>query len=55
MRKVTKRYQKSKKNQTVTHIESTRTKERFVIDVVYISNFVSTTHSNLITMVDHFF
>ena len=31
------RYQKPKKNQTVTHIESTRPKERFVIDVVYLS------------------
>ena len=49
------RYQKSKKNQIVTHIESTRPKERFVIDVVYLSNFVSTTHRYLIIMVDHFF
>ena len=43
-----------KKNQTVTHIESTRPKERFVIDAVYLSDFVSTTHRYLITMVDHF-
>ena len=48
------RYQKPKKNQTVTHIESTRPKERFVIDVVYLNDFISTTHRYLITMVDHF-
>ena len=49
------RYQKPKKNQTVAHIESTHPKERFVIDVVYLSDFVSTTYRYLITMVDHFF
>ena len=48
------RYQKLKKNQTVAHIESTRKKERFVNDVIYLSDFVSTTHKYLITMVDHF-
>ena len=30
------------------------TKERFTIDVVYLSNFISTKHRYLITMVDHF-
>ena len=48
------RYQKPKNNQTVAHIEPARQKERFVIDVVYLSDFVSTTHRYLITMVDHF-
>ena len=48
------RYQKPKKNQTVTHIESAHPKERFAIDVAYLSDFVSTTHRYLITMVDHF-
>ena len=48
------RYQKPKKNQKVTHIESTHPKERFVIDVVYLSDFVSTIHRYLISMVDHF-
>ena len=52
--KLQQRYQKPKKNQTVPHIESTHPKERFVIDVVYLSNFISTTHRYLITMVDHF-
>ena len=52
--KLQQRYQKSKKNQTVTYIESSRPKETFVIDVVYLSDFVSTTYKYLITMVDHF-
>ena len=47
MRKVT-------KNQTVTHIEFTSPKERFVTYVVYLSDFVSTTHRYLVTMVNHF-
>ena len=55
MRKVTTKIQKVKKNQTVTHIESTIPKECFVINVIYLIDFVSTTHRYLITMVDHFF
>ena len=53
MRKVTIKKQEDKKNQIVTHIESTRSKERCVINVVYLSDFVSTTHRYLITMVDN--
>ena len=49
-----KRYQKAIKNRAVTHIESTRPKERSVINIVYLSDFVSTTHRYLITLVDHF-
>ena len=48
------RYQKPKMNQTETYIESTSPKERFVIDVVYLRDFVSTTHKYLITMVNNF-
>ena len=48
------RYKKPKKNQTITRIESTHPKERLAIDVVYLSDFVSTTYKYLITMVDHF-
>ena len=54
MRKWQQRYQKPIENQTATHIESIISKERFVIDIVYLSDFVSTTHRYLITMVDHF-
>ena len=53
MRKVAKNT-RSKKNQTVAHIESNLIKERFVIDVIHLSDFVSITHRYLITMVDHF-
>ena len=48
------RYQRTIKNQKVTHSEYTHPKERFTIDVVYLSDFVSTTHKFLITLVDHF-
>ena len=48
------RYQKPKKNQTIIYIEFTCPKERFVIDVVYLRDFVSKTHRYFITMVDHF-
>ena len=51
MRKVIAKIPETKKNQTVTHIESILPKESFVIDVVYLSDFVSTTHRYLITMV----
>ena len=55
MRKMTTNIPETKnKNQVVTHIESTCPKERFAIDVVYLSDFVSTTYRYLITMVDHF-
>ena len=50
----TNKYQKLKINQTVAHIESTRPKERIVIDAAYLSDFALTTHKYLITMVDHF-
>ena len=43
----------AKKNQTVAHIECTSPKERFIIDVVYLSDFASTTHRYLITTLDH--
>ena len=51
MRKVTIKKPEAKKNQTGTHIESTHPKERFVIDVVYLNDFVSK-HRYLITKVD---
>ena len=40
MRKVTTKIPEAKKNQTVTHTESTQPKERFEIDVVHLSDFV---------------
>ena len=49
-----KSYQKQKMNQTITRFGSTRPKERFVIDDVYLSDFVSTTHWYFINMIDHF-
>ena len=41
------------KNQTISHNESTHLK-KIVIDVIYLSYFVSTIHRYLVTMVDHF-
>ena len=55
MRKVATKLREAKKSQTVTHIESTSPKEWFVIEVVYLSCFISITHRYLITIEDHFF
>ena len=54
MRKVTTRIPETKKesNSSTHWIHSS--KRRFVIDVVYLNDFVSTTHRYLITIVDNF-
>ena len=54
MRKMIAKISEANKNKTVIHIESTIPKERFAIDIAYLSDFVSTTHRYLIILVDHF-
>ena len=53
MREMTTDKSEAKKNQTVIHDESFSLKERFAIDVVYLSVF-KLKRINLITIVDHF-
>ena len=44
----------TKKNQTVIHIESSSLKDRFLIEVVNLNNFISTTHRYFFTLVNFF-
>ena len=46
--------QKPKKKVAVYHIPSSRPKERFVIDAVYLSDYIANEDRYLITMIDHF-
>ena len=46
---------KSNENVVVYHIPSSRPKERFVIDAVYLSDYIANEDRYLITMIDHFF
>ena len=46
--------QKPKKNVAVYHIPSSRPKERFAIDAVYLSDYIANEDRYLITMIDHF-
>ena len=54
MREMTTDKSETKKDETVIHIESSSLKEKFVIDVVNLNYFISTTHRYLFTMVDFF-
>ena len=40
--------------QYIYHIPSSRSKERFVIDAVYLSDYIANEDRYLITMIDHF-
>ena len=54
MRKVTTKIPEAKKGSNYNTHWIYSPKERLVIDVVYLGDFVSTTNKYLITMVDHF-
>ena len=45
---------KPKKNVAVYHIPFPRPKERFVIDAIYLSDYIANEDRYLITMIDHF-
>ena len=45
---------KAKENIAVYHIPSSRPKERFVIDAVYLLDYIANEDRYLITMIDHF-
>ena len=46
--------QKPKKNVAVYHIPFSRPKEKFVIDAVYLSDYIANEDRYLITMIDLF-
>ena len=48
------RYQMPKKNQPIHFIQTSKPKERYVVDTVYLSDYIVKKKRYLITMVDHF-